>query len=339
MLRIFNLFVIALFTCGVILAQNDASTIQTGNNNDAFVVQEGGNQKADISQTGNNNKADVDQYSYDGIVQTATAKQKGNKNSAEVDMDQKDGLLSPGLGNSAYIEQIGNNNASRQSIFGNNTRSDVYNYGNINQVETEQKGDYNYASVKTLGSMNEIFISQAGNKHYAMVRKGGPGLNNNSNITKVVQDGGDKSYLSIKMENDAQDNKANVRQIGSYHTFKGHYYGGPDNNYIDVDQVNGNNNWGKYVIHGESMGNMLILLQEGNNNSFSGKVDDGSYNDINVKQAGNDNTVGTAFNNGLPDGVWIEGNNNTVDIDQLSNGNHCEVDIYGLSNQSIVKQQ
>lgn len=89
------------------------------------------------------------------------------------------------------------------------------------------------------------------------------------------------------------------------------------------------------MINGGSDDNTLWLTQDGNSNRATGQIV-GLDNDVNILQQGDDNFVGTSWNS--KDGVDIAGSHNTIDIDQLTNGNSSINTVVGDGNSISVIQ-
>jgi Curlin associated repeat len=327
---------------------------QTGNNNDATQRMTGGtNSKGLITQDGNNNTAYQDLSGANNGYYLApsggpiTVDQNGSWNTADQDFVSTGGWTN---GNSGFVTQTGNSNYARQDVTGwavdvqsevignnNDTRqyvgslgdeSFILAIGDRNIVKTDQQGDYNYSDIKLnsagIGKANDnkVDVKQVGDYNHfelGIVRGDIGGDNNNVDIDHD----GNGHFNRVKI--DGSNNKIKINAKGNY---GGSQY---DGNRGDWNFKNGAPVW-----TATSDNNDFVLTQDGIRNYATGFVA-GDNNDIRLTQTGNNNLIGTSWY--TQDGVAMTGNNNFVQIRQLSDGNSSMNTITGNGNNINVLQQ
>jgi Curlin associated repeat len=355
MKKIFVILVVMVFSSYFILAQNTSTTSQTGNNNDINISQDGGLQDADVSQEGNTNTTKINQFTDNGGTQISDVIQTGNTNNAEVDMDQTgSGGNTPG--NSAYIEQIGNNNDSYQRVNApsSNSGQDVMGTqtGNSNELDQRILGGYtDYFEAAQTGNNNKIVqlmpsathnkgvVNQDGNNNDANQNLSGGNNGYNAPIS-VTQDGDwnttDQDFVSTQTFSHVNNGK--ITQTGNYNYGKQDVTGA---NVTVQSEVIGNNNDSRQFVgsYGDesyivAIGNLNVLKtdQHGDYNFSDVKLNEvgigtSNSNDVNVKQTGDYNH----FELGIGRGD-IGADNNKVDADHSGNGHYHRVSVDGSNN-------
>jgi len=313
---------------------NEAFVEQLGNNN---ILARGGNlaiqgndNLLDLLQQGNNNEVN---FYQDARVQSAWIDQIGDFNKVKVSQDS--------YGNTTDIDQVGSYNYTNvkqdNGIVGNTSISsvtgsfngdgttgdlwlDIIQLGSGNKASTTIEGDYNDADVKQTGdnhrSTIDIYISSL------------------YNIVDVIQDGGNSSRSTVRI-GAGESNDVDITQTGNSHRSIIQIISNSDQNDVDVLQYGGNDNRSLWVMTGGSFDNTLDVEQNGNGNRATGKIV-GDFNEVDVKQQGDDNFVGTMWN--AQDGVAITGDNNFVDVDQIGTGHSSLNTITGNGNNVTVNQ-
>lgn len=218
--------------------------------------------------------------------------------------------------NAATITQTGDGNWSVQSIVGRGNSESQVIEGNGNTVLQSQNGDNNSSTINIgpedsyVGDDNHVEITQNVSGSKANVT-----LHGSDNVTEITQNAGSGDWHVVK-------------------AMKG------DGNEVSITADNGGGNRGYWLLKWGSDNNMLTVDQSGSGNVAGGKIQSSSDNDISIIQHGDDNLVGSDPNNwNVNDGVVImNGSLNTVDIQQMSDGNQTTVDISGSGNTATVTQ-
>lgn len=180
---------------------------QEGNNNDAVSLQFGEEQQVFVDQIGDNNEADVWQgVSYGPKVGNfADVNQNGFADWAFVNQQF-------GNNNSAVVNQAGAIGGSLR--MGNNNYATVYQSGSGNQSNVTQSGYTNGINTSQQGTNSEINANQIGSMVFdpAEDQPNTWGFNNYATLT---QKGGDDN--EIELSQNGADNYANIVQDGSGH--------------------------------------------------------------------------------------------------------------------------
>lgn len=368
MKRVF-IFTLMFLASVALIAQNTATTTQTGNGNSADIDQTGMN-GAVLVQTGDNNTADADQTGINALE----GSQIGNDNDAVV--SQSNTATDPADANIAIFEQGG-------GIYnGSNT-------GDDNTLSITQDGVRNYAKSREYYSDNEVVIEQLGDDGYATQWIWAAGAGNvakqfqdgDRNHSKIAMNGldGNNSAISTQTGDDNWNeigqgwsgrahgsNTAEVTQTGNnnqvtidpglslpgytvdLHGMGIHQYGTGNN--AQIEQVGDDNVAGVYQFDaGDQAGdyNDAVIVIAGNTNDVLaiqlGDMNEayvditGDGNDVNIDQNGNSNDVGTAA--APADGVVVIGNSNVVDISQMNDGHSATAYQNGNGNTSTITQQ
>ena len=205
--------------------------------------------------------------------------------------------------------------------------AEVYQYGEENLAVVDQEGDGNYGYIDQWGYSNEAFINQV------------PGWTPEDNEGYIYQTG-NENWAKIDQYNDR--NWAMIEQIG-------------DENWA-LSQQAGNDNWtgiGQYgfdnyayarVVNGNE--NQILTIQMGDENIANTHLKAGSdENVVEIWQVGEANMVGDkpyygdGFFGGADNfGVLIDGDMNSVYVDQFGFNNMAEVNITGNGNSSTIIQ-
>jgi hypothetical protein len=307
----------------------DAYVEQIGKKNESRLNQAGLNE-ADIKQEGEENKVGS-YYGYD-----SPAKQKNGYGVFTADMNFMD-VDQKGEANKAGITQRHHADAT------------IMQEGKENKIKLFQSGSpagmMNVADLKQVGEGNmfEVFQYGEGNEAIVKLTKAGNGAASSDNMVNVTQGSsspwdksGDGNYFKLT-GNRSNENTVDAEQIGSYNFHRIGIEG--DNNSIDL-KATGNSNRGDWSIAeptwpAKSNDNSLTLIQDGNTNYATGYIA-GDGNTVTILQKGNNNLVGSDWY--TENGVAIDGNYNTVDVDQMSNGNQSMNTIMGNSNSITVTQ-
>lgn len=294
---------------------------QVGSNNDFSIKQAGGSNWADIDQEGNGNIiGNYKNYSGRAVQINGNVIGQADKNFLEVDQlgdNNKLGVWQDHYAD-AKIEQNGNLNETNvkqtSAKYGELNEADVEINGNENITEVYQEGDGNDANMQVghpsyVSSENNITITQDGNNNKATYSHQ---LGDENEV--VIDQFGNSNESEITLENGSENVVSyDVDGTGNYADF-----------YIDADWTDHSNE------------NNLNIIQEGNSNLAVGKIH-GDLNDVDIEQDGNNNMVGSDW--WYSDGVNIMGSNNTVDIQQMNNGNSSLNSINGNGNTITVTQQ
>lgn len=245
------LSVAAMLCVTLMFSQGNINDIkQDGTANDADIVQAGLENDSSTDQTGTSNFIDVNQ---NGRWQEVDGFQDGTANEAKV----KQGINGSDY-NTAFFNQIGNNNKSDQFQVRTDNYGSVRQYGDYNVAEQDQDaptggvpGNGNTAYIKqgSAFSLNAFYNDakqdQVGNRNYGEIEQW-----DTEHVARQVQDGNDNSAV-VKQDNQGNaGNDSYQRQYGDHNTAWGRqnwltdYSGSADNsgsNFIDQNQ-NGNSN-------------------------------------------------------------------------------------------------
>jgi len=361
-----------LFAVNFALAQNTATTTQTGSNNNAIITQTGGAQVTTVDQNGNTNSAIVTQFTDDGMDQTVDIDQDGNGNKADVRQKETGPITQSytipvqtaivkqyngnnnvatirqdetGDGNkyqsTAYIEQIGSSNKSFQK-----TSAPGHNSGQ--HVWGKQEGYGNDLNQQILiGDGEDFSANQKGNYNKATQYIPSGSIDYHANSGQIIQDG--------------DHNTASQYLQGANNGYSGAPAGGP----IKIEQKG---NWNtasqKFVSTGMwTSGNSGYIYQEGNGNKATQDVN-GWTTEARAEQWGNNNEsqqfvvnggVGNItkvrqdgnsnFSRTYQDGDknkatnWIARNGNRTYQTQEGNRNNQRIEITGNNNYVNIDQK
>jgi len=246
---------------------------------------------------------------------TADIDQSGNNNSADVDQFGYSNfaeIVQSGNENLAYIDQVGDNNTASQT----------------------QNGSFNDAEIAQYGAENQASITQDGENNTAVIEQGAWGGSENSvaNFTQT----GNGNYFETTMVR-SYDNTVTGVQEGDDNYFRAGVRG--YDNVVTMD-VFGDANRGSWSIGSigwphQPADNELTINVIGSDNYSSGVIA-GDENVVNILQHGNGNRIGTSWH--TADGVNIEGDRNTVSIQQYSDYNSASVTVVGHGNTASIVQ-
>jgi hypothetical protein len=145
------------------------------------------------------------------------------------------------------------------------------------------------------------------------------------------------------MSSNSDGNTATITQSGNSNQGRIYTYGGGnDNNTMSLTQgpAMGEtvaDNRASFLVQNGSTGNMVTMTQEGESNLLHGRILAGADNTITIEQRGDDNFIGTGVL-GDTRGFEIQGDNNTMTITQLSDGNDASAFVNGAGNTSTITQ-
>jgi len=340
MKKFISLLTMVIFITGMAVAQNTATTSQTGDKNDAQIQQQGGDQHATVTQTDDQNDANVRQHQYStNGSQSATVIQNGDAfggNKATIRMEFLGGNGNP---NTAYIEQIGDYNTSNQRIEAGRGIEHLWGYqeGNHNELtqrlggatnrvtsfDAEQVGNYNKAT-QTLpnGIVSRGLIKQTGNHNDAR---------------QMLE--GDYNGWSGPITSFQEGNRNTSRQI--FHSTVP--YGGTDEENTGLVSQFGDGNFARQLVEGKAAD---VDIRQGDPD----KNNQANYNEAWQNIMGATNTASIYvigdrnWTKQRVDGdknnvsLWNAGNHNTVRQKQNLYNNHQRLEIGGDWNNAIVSQ-
>jgi hypothetical protein len=254
-----------------------AGSMAYAQDNNANVDQEGNYQTATVTQTGSSNDADVNQLTTNSGVQTAEVIQDGEGNSATVIQTQSgSGNTTP---NTAFIEQIGENNMalqienapsynSGQSISGFQDGHDhiliqTIASGYTASLDAHQEGNGNLITQTIMGGgHNHGEVFQHGHENEVIQHLGGSN-NGYSSGVMLVEQHGRSNYAAQYYEG---------LGLGHYNNSELYQHGKNNNawqtgNGRDLSSVlnqHGQNNWSTQELTGE--GHTSTVNQDGMTN-------------------------------------------------------------------------
>ena len=342
MKKLFTLAFALVFSTGIAVAQNNDATIDTdGDRNSASITQQSNANlsEASITQTGDANTGDLTQQN--GFYHEATLEQVGDRNSATLTQDNTNTF--------ADLYQEGNGNTivgfQRSRLFGGPGVSisdlEVDQIGSGNYVDVDMDAESptgepktNVADIDQDGDRNTVLLSQ---NRSDFSSNSGNGLNSasisqvgNGNYTDAAQDGrgqaleqsvmGDRNDLFSTQEGRFQ--YLNLEVAGNGNSMVSDQIGGGNRAFVDLL---GDRN--TFTLDQSSTGNQV------------GATITGSGNTIDVLQSGSSNRVTGASGAFTQQGIVVDGNQNMVDVDQLSSGNTATVSVMGNGNSAVVDQQ
>jgi len=227
-----SLIFAALFSASFAMAQNTATTTQTGDNNEATTTQSGVDNLSTTEQLGNNNKG--------------FTSQTGDRNSAEIIQ----GKASPLGDNFASITQQGGNDnvagITQQNLKG---QASILQDGSSNKALLTQNGP-NEAGT----SVSNAGIQQIGNRNIlggARTDNADPRL---SNRATMLSDFKQDPVNTLRVLQEGDDNKAGVNVFNMID--------------IEIDQIGNNNSAGVYSQNTKNSDRSFAgIYQEGHNNT------------------------------------------------------------------------
>ena len=306
-MKIINLLFAIVFSVTIVLSQNTATTTQTGDKQIASTTQSGSLNSAEIDQLQSGTAANNPSF-----MNKATVIQTGNSNAASVDQKEVGGGNKGN--NTAFIQQVGDNNNGVQ--YGN-----AANYNNGQSIKAVQLGDLNEVSQSIFAGYTEsLTVNQTGNKNEAVQEARGGG-NNHANINQfgnqnqakqeVIGNNNGYSFADVLIEQDGDLNIAAQKFTGNGQSHKnngGIFQNGSSNKAYqegagrDLDirlWQNGELNVSNQYSTGNT--NTSWLSQNGDENT-SEIIQNGDDNFTKLKQNGTGGNVG----------ILQEGNNNTI---------------------------
>lgn len=250
-----------LFAVYAAIAQNTATTTQTGDNNEATITQLGNLNNSVILSNGNSNKSTALMYGNENVT---NVEQQGNGNSTDVRIGFQTNKTYPSNKNEVAILQVGDNNNVISGLT----------WGDENKDRIEQRGDANYFEIGVkYGNLNEITEITEGNENrtrFSVPANWGSFSDGNKlTITKA----GDKNYVSGKMQGDL--NTVTIDQVG------------------DLNKV-GTSWYTEDGVSIEGSSNMVDILQNGTANQSLNSIL-GNQNAIGVAQYGIGNLCTTSI--------------------------------------------
>lgn len=284
-----------VFALTFAMAQNTATTTQTGEDNTATTTQSGDLNTATVDQTGNTNFVNI---LSQGNSNTAVASQNGNENGD---------ASKPNLG---YIKQIGSSNQAylTEGLVGQST-------SNLADGFIDQSGDGNYAELNISGDYHNF------TEHGITQINTGEGPGNSAVITEAYYGNDMDVYQSgsgnrVTGEVNGSYSQFFVDQVGTGNTgsvyIEGNNNGEPSwwtkssslralnvlsQEGTDNDaEINQQGDFNTFVVTQEGVDNYAYSNQIGNGNATT-IVQQGSavdYNHAEVEQYGDDNTAGVA---------------------------------------------
>lgn len=362
-----------VFAVTFAMAQNTATTTQTGNQNNATVVQAGSLNDAAVTQTGNLNIGSADQSgtSNVGVVDQLD----GNSNLSTLDQD--------GTSNEAYLTQ-GMVEEYYDAPYNVSTAMSA----SFNTISATQSGLTNYVEVVQVGGTaidngNQTTVSQDGNNNVAYSYQGWPfgfwgetpvtsalsSLSSTVSITQVSdgnqgavwQYGGEDNDATIDQEGlnnvariaqgfiyedaaynfshpvyNTSDNAASITQEGEANTAKLFQLG--NGNSFTLTQ-NGDGNEVGLAVGGLLVARDGYFEQDGDGNIFVGEQNDGAVLDNTSRQTGDDNEID--MEQGENDWAKIiqDGNLNDAFLTQGGGGQNATILQTGDNNMASVTQQ
>ena len=340
MKKFISLLTMVIFITGMAVAQNTATTSQTGDKNDAQIQQQGGDQHATVTQTDDQNDANVRQHQYrTNGSQTATVIQDGDAfggNQATIRMEFLGGNGNP---NTAYIEQIGDYNISNQRIEAGRGKEHLWGYQNGNHNDLTQRlgGTSNRATsfrAEQMGNHNTAtqILPQGIVSHGDVKQKG-----NHNDAYQYLLDGynGWSKAITTLQEGDYNTSRQIFRSSVPY--------GGTAEENLGMVSQFGDHNFARQAVEGKAT-NAEILQGDAEKNNESnyneawqnilGTVNQaaiyviGDYNWTKQRVDGDKNNVS----------LWNAGNHNTVLQKQNVYNNHQRLEVGGDWNNATVSQ-
>ena len=352
-----------VFAVTFAMAQNTATTTQTGDNNNVLVEQVGSN-TATVTQTAtlldpvqDGNDAEVLQVNGDGNVSTVT--QTGNTNTVWLNQGIKAGIWTgynsnvastnstvtidqSGSANIVNMEQYGNLNSATFNQTGvTNTRADVFQgwaYSGWGETPVTSALSVTNSSISVTqvnGVSDYVGAWQYGgnNDHITIIQKDGD--NNRAQISQgFIYD--DLNYNFSRPVYDVDNNNATVTQIGNSNVSKLMQLG--DGNGFSLTQTGNGNKVGDAPGGLETARNGYFE-QDGDGNIFVGAQTDGATLDNTSRQTGDDNLIDMEQGAGDIAKIIQQGNLNDAFLTQMGGGQNATILQTGDSNVATVTQQ
>lgn len=286
-----------------------------------------------VEQNGGEGSANAASVKIEGGDNTTFQDQDGFGNNAEIGISRTYGTQGNDTGNDHTQIQTGDNNQARARAFNGPNDGLQEQIGNANTSDLLQtQGGDNTATLRQLGNNNDVDVEQFKDDNEAQVTQNG-----DANITSVTQLVGDQRFVQrgfgdgniiSSTQGVGTGNNAVLEMGGDANVVTVNQAGSDNQLFFDFQGTNSN----------RVSSNVVGLDQVGDNNTISGDFASGSTsNTVSVMQQGNDNDVtsGSMF---AQDGVFINGNTNTMTIDQLGNGNSSINSMVGNDNVGDINQ-
>lgn len=250
------------------------------------------------------------------LVATSMLFAQGNENTAVQSVT--------GDSNTAIADQNGNLNNGDQTVFGDQNRTYITQIGNSNTATSNQdaaawqddKAIGSYAQQIQIGYGNKSEVNQSGFYQQGYVYTKG-----NNNVASIAQYN-DRNFASIYQL--GHENYSRSAQAGSY------------NRTTMYQDGNGNHAYAR-VVNGRS--NTIYVTELGNNNISTTFLEAGSdYNTINVTQNGFGNISGVNPYYSGDYGIFVNGDGNTVGLNQFGNNNVAAQIAVGSYNTININQ-
>ncbi|HDR50353.1 MAG TPA: hypothetical protein ENN90_01860 [Mariniphaga anaerophila] len=292
-------FFAMVFAASMVMGQNTVDLTQTG-----------ANQESTVDQAGIND-AKVTQFTDNDGVQKSTIKQNGLRNDVIVEQNQTGG--GGNQQNTAFIQQIGNDNFGKQYEnapgYNGGQHATAYQTGNLNDVRqsifsgytealyTWQEGNENDAIQEaTGGGHNYGNIYQWGNENWAKQEIFGTNQGSGAADILIEQDGSlNKARQLFTQGGFSQRNNGEIYQNGwrndAFQEGAGTWLdlqlwqNGHDNKSTQKSWGNDNTSW--LVQSGDD--HVGTIIQDGDNNST--KLNQSGSGKVNVLQEGNSNNI------------------------------------------------
>lgn len=174
-------------------------------------------------------------------------------------------------------------------------------YGNDNDVQIEQAGNYNANFAFVEGDANRVVQRMTEGSDNTVIQ-----ATNGSDNTSVLELWGDDNMMVTGQKGNGNDLFLNARGTGTG------FSGG-----------------------GGNSSNIFVGLQAGDDNLITAGID-GSYNEIGISQYGSGNAVGTGLY--AVDGARVEGDYNTLKIGQFTDNNVTVASMTGNNNSAAITQ-
>ncbi|MGK7297346.1 MAG: hypothetical protein ACNS61_16235 [Candidatus Wenzhouxiangella sp. M2_3B_020] len=333
---------------------------QSGENGRAQVYQgnNGGtatNVTGTINQDGDDNMASVRQGVQNGVAgdavigSTAQIDQLGTASTSTAQIRQgADGSASSSISDEAFITQQGGSLNQAFIDQGADDESSELSLADISQDGSgntssiaQYGGAENNGATTIIGHNNTTSVTQVGNSNRGVYRSAAEIIINGDGNDYTALQTGDGNRADMSSNSDG--NTATITQSGNSNQGRIYTYGGGnDNNTMSLTQgpAMGEtvaDNRASFLVQNGSTGNMVTMTQEGESNLLHGRILAGADNTITIEQRGDDNFIGTGVL-GDTRGFEIQGDNNTMTITQLSDGNDASAFVNGAGNTSTITQ-
>lgn len=208
-------------------------------------------------------------------------------------------------------------------------------FAQSNNASIDQVGDDHEATITQTGAMNTAFVEQTADAGREGIDVG------EAAVTQL----GDDNFVNLRQRNFFGDSEATITQIGSGNSVQGTstssaFLQNHGLNIIDV-MMEGDDNT-LYSLRGEAQKNVNTLLLDilGDGNSV-GLLQEFGYGDISIEGSDNMVTLDQMSNsnaNAHSAFVDIFGSDNMVDINQRGQAQTANVDINGYNNTATITQ-